>query len=95
MHALDALANPIRRDILRELRDGPRTVGQLASRFPVTRPAVSRHLRLLHEAGLVTHRPVGGHTLYALRPQGLADVREFLDEFWDAALARLEALSRP
>ncbi len=95
MHPLDALGNAARRDILRELRTGPLTVGQLAQRFPVTRPAVSRHLRILREAGLVEQR--GGpedRSPYALRVEGLKTVRAFLDEFWDTALARLEALAK-
>jgi DNA-binding transcriptional ArsR family regulator len=95
MHALDALASPVRRDILRSLRGGPVTVGELASGLPVSRPAVSRHLRVLEQAGLVESHQQGTRSLYAVRAQGLASVREFLDEFWDAALARLEDLARP
>lgn len=91
MHALDALGNPLRRQILVELRAGPRSVGELASRFPVTRPAVSRHLRVLLDAGLVEQRDAGR---YAVRLQGFRAVHEFLDDFWDTALARLEEISR-
>jgi DNA-binding transcriptional ArsR family regulator len=90
MHALDALGNPTRRAILKKLRAAPLTVGELAGKFPVSRPAISRHLRVLHEAGLVEHRGAQ----YAVRVQGFASVREFLDEFWDTALARLEQLAR-
>jgi DNA-binding transcriptional ArsR family regulator len=93
-HALDALGNPVRRDILRTLRVSPLSVGELAARLPVSRPAVSRHLRLLDEAGLVESRSEGKRSVYAVRVQGFASVRAFLDEFWDAALARLEELAR-
>jgi DNA-binding transcriptional ArsR family regulator len=92
VHALDALGNPVRRQILRELRTGPLSVGELASRFPVSRPAISRHLRVLEEAGLVEARALAPRGAYAVRVQGLAGVREYLDEFWDVALARLEEL---
>jgi DNA-binding transcriptional ArsR family regulator len=91
MHALDALGNPVRRAILQELRSAPLPVGQLAARFPVSRPAISRHLRVLERAGLVEERPGG----YAVRLQGFASVRAYLDEFWDVALQRLEELAEP
>jgi DNA-binding transcriptional ArsR family regulator len=94
MHALDALGNPLRRDILRTLRVSPLSVQELASRFPVSRPAVSRHLRVLEDAGLVEARTEGTRSLYTVRVQGLAPVRQFLDEFWDTALARLEELTK-
>jgi DNA-binding transcriptional ArsR family regulator len=94
MHPLDALGNPVRRDMLRTLRTCPMTVGELAKRFPVSRPAVSRHLRVLEHAGLVELRPAGKHTLYTVRMQGFAPVRDYLDEFWEAALARLQELAR-
>lgn len=93
MHALDALGNPVRRDILRALRAAPLSVGEIAARFPVSRPAISRHLRLLEDAGLVEARAHGTKSLYAVRVQGFASVRDFLDEFWDTALARLEELA--
>jgi len=94
MHALDALGNPVRRQILRTLRGSPLSVGELAARFPVSRPAISRHLRVLEEAGLVETRDEGARNLYSVRVQGFSAVREFLDEFWDTALARLEQLAR-
>ena len=94
VHALDALGNPLRREILRALRTSPLSVGELASRFPVSRPAVSRHLRVLEEAGLVESHEEATRSFYSVRVQGLASVREFLDEFWDTALARLEQLAR-
>ena len=93
MHALDALGSPLRRDILRALQVSPLGVGELAARFPVSRPAVSRHLRVLEDAGLVEHRPPARRGVYAVRLQGLASVRAFLDEFWETALARLEELA--
>jgi len=94
MHVLDALGNPVRRAILRELRAGPRSVGEIAARLPVSRPSVSRHLRLLEDAGLVQAREEGTRNLYSVRVQGFSSVREFVDEFWDAALSRLERLAR-
>jgi DNA-binding transcriptional ArsR family regulator len=94
LHALDALGNPVRRAILRELRDGPLSVAQLTQRFPVSRPSVSRHLAVLAAAGLVDVREVGTLNLYAVRVQGFASVREFLDDFWSTALNRLEKLAR-
>ena len=93
-HALDALGNPVRRTILKMLRTSPLAVGELASRFPVSRPAISRHLRVLEDAGLVEHRMQGTRSVYAVRVQGLASVRDFLDEFWETALSRLEELAR-
>lgn len=94
MHALDALGSPVRRAILQELRVSPLSVGELAARFPVSRPAVSRHLRMLEEAGLVEARALGARNVYGVRVQGFASVRDFLDEFWDTALARLEELAK-
>jgi len=89
--ALKALAAPRRRAILRLVRDGELSAGEIASHFDVTRPAVSQHLTLLKEAGLVDERRNGARRLYRARPEGLAELREFLEEFWDA---RLEALKR-
>ena len=93
MHAFDALGNPVRREILRNLQSSPLAVGELAARFPVSRPAISRHLRVLEDAGLVDHRQRGAASIYAIRVQGLAPVREFVDEFWTVALSRLEELA--
>jgi DNA-binding transcriptional ArsR family regulator len=93
VHALDALGSPVRREILRELRAAPLSVGDLAARFPVSRPAISRHLRVLQAAGLVEPRPLPPRGAYAVRMQGFSAVREYLDEFWDVALARLEQLA--
>lgn len=93
-HALDALGSPVRREILRKLRVAPLSVADLAAKLPVSRPAVSRHLRLLNEAGLVEARAEGVRSVYAVRVQGFASVRAFLDEFWDVALSRLEELAK-
>lgn len=94
MHPLDALGNPVRREMLQALRATPLSVGELANRFPVSRPAVSRHLRVLEDAGLVEASAEGKRNLYSVRIQGFGPVRDFLDEFWDAALARLQELAR-
>jgi DNA-binding transcriptional ArsR family regulator len=94
MHVLDALGSPIRREILVGLRARPATVGEIAARFPVSRPAISRHLATLQRAGLVTTRASGVHKVYSVRLEGFAPVRAYLDGFWDTALARLEKLAR-
>jgi DNA-binding transcriptional ArsR family regulator len=94
MHALDVLGNPVRRAILQELRAGPLSVGEIAAGLPVTRPAVSRHLRMLEDAGLVQVREEGTRNLYSVRIEGFASVREFVDDFWETALTRLEELAR-
>jgi DNA-binding transcriptional ArsR family regulator len=85
--ALNALGDPTRRAIFERLRQGPRAVGELARNAPVSRPAVSQHLRVLKRAGLVTERRDGARRLYGVDPAGLADVRDWLDQFWDEALA--------
>jgi len=84
-------AGPRRRAVLEELRDGPRAVGELAARLPVSRPAVSQHLRVLKEAGLVTERQNGTRRLYRVEPDGLAELREYLEGFWEEALASFKA----
>ena len=89
--ALKAIAAPRRRAILRLVRDDELSAGEIASHFDVTRPAVSQDLTLLKEAGLVDERRNGTRRLYRARPEGLAELREFLEEFWDV---RLEALKR-
>jgi len=94
VHPLDALGNPVRRRILHDLRETSLSVNELAARFPVSRPAISRHLRVLSQSGLVETRGSGARHRYAIRLQGFAPVRDFLDEFWDTALTRLEELSR-
>lgn len=94
MNALDALGSPVRRAILQELRTCPLAVGEIAERLPISRPAVSRHLRVLEDAGLVEARQLGTRNVYSVRMQGFSSVREFMDDFWGAALSRLEELSR-
>lgn len=88
--AIRALAEPNRRQILRLVRDGELTVGQIAGHFPISRPAVSQHLRVLEEADLVTVRPAGNRRYYSARPAGLAELREWLDEFWRDRLSDLK-----
>jgi DNA-binding transcriptional ArsR family regulator len=83
---LTALADPSRRAVFEALRDGPCAVGDLAKRFPISRPAVSQHLKVLKEAGLVTDHAIGTRRLYRIRPEGLAALRAYLDQMWDDAL---------
>ena len=85
--ALEALGEPTRRAIFERLRGGPLAVGEIAGGLPVSRPAVSQHLRVLKDAGLVSERREGTRRLYRLQPDGLAEVRAYLEEFWSAALA--------
>jgi DNA-binding transcriptional ArsR family regulator len=89
--ALRAIAAPRRRQILTLVRDGELSAGEIASHFDVTRPAVSQDLTLLKEAGLVDERRNGTRRLYRVRPEGMAELRAFLEEFWDP---RLDALKR-
>jgi predicted ArsR family transcriptional regulator len=87
----DALGEPVRRRILELLHDGPAAVGQLAQRLPVGRPAVSKHLRVLSNAGLVEHSSAGTRNLYVLAPDGMAVAQQWLAATWDAALASYAA----
>ena len=89
--ALKAIAAPHRRTILRLVSDEELSAGEIASHFELTRPAVSQHLSVLKEAGLVDERRNGTRRLYRARPEGLVDLKAFLDEFWGE---RLEALKR-
>jgi DNA-binding transcriptional ArsR family regulator len=88
--ALKAIAGPRRRQILTLVRDGELSAGEIAAHFDVTRPAVSQHLNVLKEAGLVSERRNGTKRLYRSRPEGLAEVKEFLEEFWDERLVALK-----
>ena len=88
--AFAALAEPRRRAILMLVRDEPRSVKEIAAHFDVTQQAVSQHLQVLRDAGLVAVRPQGQRRLYAARPQGLASIREFLDQLWPSALEQLK-----
>lgn len=92
-HPLDALGDPTRRQVFELLRAGPRSVGDLAVGLPVSRPAVSQHLRVLEEAGLVTHRREGTRHLYELDSSGVVELREWVDGFWSEALARFKAVA--
>ncbi|MGQ0669937.1 MAG: ArsR/SmtB family transcription factor [Actinomycetota bacterium] len=88
--ALKAIAEPRRREILRLVWDAERSAGEIASHFEVTRPAISQHLRVLKEAGLLHERRDGTRRIYRARPEGLAEVREFLDGFWAESLDALK-----
>jgi DNA-binding transcriptional ArsR family regulator len=85
--AWTALADPTRRAIFEHLADRPRAVGELAHELPVSRPAVSQHLKVLKEARLVVDQPAGTRRIYRVDPDGLAALRGYLDHFWDQALA--------
>ena len=82
-----ALADPTRRHLFEMLAAEPMPVGALADRLPVSRPAVSQHLRVLTDAGLVTVRPEGTRRIYAARREGLAELRAWVDRYWDEVLA--------
>jgi DNA-binding transcriptional ArsR family regulator len=87
LEALGVLGDPTRRTIFETLATGPLSVGELAARLPVSRPAVSQHLRALKEAGLVTDRAVGTRRIYQVDPTGVAALRAYLDQIWGDALA--------
>ena len=87
----DALGKPVRRRILELLHEGPTPVGRLAERLPVGRPAVSKHLRVLSNAGLIEHHSVGTRNLYLLAPGGMAIAQRWLVQTWDTALAAYAA----
>jgi len=93
-NGMRALADPTRQAVLEELRHGPRAVGEIAARLPVSRPAVSQHLRVLKEAGLVSDEQVGTRRLYRVNPDGLAEIRAYLDDFWSQALAAFAEAAR-
>ena len=84
--AIRALGDPTRRSIFERLRRGPRAVGELARELPVSRPAVSQHLRVLKEAGLVTEQRNGTRRIYGVDAQSVAELRDYFDEFWSDAL---------
>ena len=92
MEALAALADPTRRELVALLAAGERAAGDLAGRFPVSRPAISRHLRVLREAGLVTVRTAGRRRLYALDPGPLRELDDWLERYRDLWAQRLDAL---
>ena len=84
---MGALGDPTRRAIFELLSAGPHAVGEIAEQLPVSRPAVSQHLKVLKQAGLVTDRAEGTRRLYQLNPQGIQDLRAYFDQFWNQALA--------
>jgi DNA-binding transcriptional ArsR family regulator len=85
-NALAALADPTRRAVFERLRDSAASVGQIAAGLPVSRPAVSQHLKMLKSAGLVDVRADGTRRVYYIDPHGLGELRRYIDQFWDAAL---------
>jgi len=91
--ALRAIAEPRRRQILRLVRDVEMSAGEIASHFEVTRSAVSQHLRVLKDAGLVSERRQGTRRIYRIRPEGLAELREFIDGLWEIKLATLKRVA--
>jgi DNA-binding transcriptional ArsR family regulator len=94
--ALNALGDPTRRAIFERLADRPSAVGELARDFPVSRPAVSQHLKVLKDAGLVVDRPDGNRRIYQVDPDGVAALRDYLDRFWSRSLASFkQAVEEP
>jgi DNA-binding transcriptional ArsR family regulator len=91
----EALGDPTRRAVFERLRDGPLPVSEIARGFPVSRPAVSQHLRVLKGAGLVTDQQEGTRRLYRIEPDGLSELRAYLDRLWDEALARFKVHTDP
>ncbi len=89
-NALAALADPTRRSVFERLRSGPLAVGRIAAAMPVSRPAVSQHLRVLKDAGLVRERREGARRIYEVDPAGLGSLRRWLDQFWDEALGAFQ-----
>jgi DNA-binding transcriptional ArsR family regulator len=90
---MDAVGDGTRRVILERLLERPSAVGELAAGLPVSRPAVSQHLRILKEAHLVTDRQVGTRRIYAVDPEGVQEVREYWERVWSQALARFKAVA--
>ena len=90
--AFTALGDPTRRAIFESLADHPRAVGELARELPVSRPAVSQHLKVLKGAGLVTDRPAGTRRIYAVDPAGIGALRAYLDQFWAKTLIAYKAV---
>ncbi len=91
---LTALGDPTRQAILDQLSDGPRAVGELAADLPVSRPAVSQHLKVLKDVGLVLDEQIGTRRLYRVDPGGLEELRRHLDGFWQRSLAAFEQRTR-
>jgi DNA-binding transcriptional ArsR family regulator len=91
MDGLATLGDPTRRAIFERLADHPRAVGDLAKELPVSRPAVSQHLKVLKDAGLVIDRRAGNRRIYQLHPDGVGALRDYLDQFWSRALVAYKA----
>jgi DNA-binding transcriptional ArsR family regulator len=89
--AFAALSDPTRREVFQRLQSGGRSVGEIARDLPVSRPAVSQHLKVLKDAGLVTDRAEGTRRVYHIDPKGLGAMRAWLDQFWDVALQSFAA----
>ena len=92
---LQALANPSRREVLEELRQGPRSVGELASALPISQPAVSQHLKVLRGARLVDLRREGTRHIHRISQEGLGELRCYLESFWGDVLAAFEGVGEP
>lgn len=92
-HVLDALGHQTRRDILALLKERPMAVGTIAKRLPVSRPAVSKHLRMLQTAGLVEFDVAGRRNIFRIRSAGFQTARSYLDSFWDEALANFQQVA--
>ena len=93
-NGFSALADPTRRAIFEQLARGPRAVGELAEQFPVSRPAVSQHLKVLKDAGLVADRRDGSRRVYSVDARGIAAMRAYFDKFWTEALAAFQAAAK-
>jgi DNA-binding transcriptional ArsR family regulator len=93
-NGFSALADPTRREIFERLARRPRAVGELAEGLPVSRPAVSQHLKVLRDAGLVTDAKDGSRRLYSVNARGVAGMRDYLDRFWSDALDAFETAAR-
>jgi DNA-binding transcriptional ArsR family regulator len=87
---LDALGDPTRRAIVERLLNGPISVGKLAEEFPMSRPAISQHLRILKQANLVSDSAAGTRRVYQLNPQGFETLRSYFDQFWSIALTAFQ-----
>jgi DNA-binding transcriptional ArsR family regulator len=91
--AMSALGDPTRRAIFERLARGPLSVGSIAADLPVSRPAVSQHLRVLKQAGLVSDRPIANRRLYSIDPRGVEGLRTYFDQFWNHALHTFKAVT--
>ena len=90
VHGMTALGDPTRREIFERIAERPRAVGEIAEGLPVSRPAVSQHLKVLKDAGLVIDRPAGNRRIYEIDAAGIGELRAYLDRFWNTALTRFK-----